>query len=81
LTVNHDLHFVDPDSNCHINGVENFWRKSKHEIKMLHGIKRGYIQSYLNEFLWRQNNLDDPFSLLLKSIKAVFPLSNKRKYK
>ena len=28
LTVNHYLHFVDPDSNCYINGVESICRKT-----------------------------------------------------
>ena len=44
----------------------------------MHGIKRGYIQPYIDEFLWKQNNqIEEPFYLLLDSIKKTFPLNSK----
>lgn len=57
-TVNHTYHFVDPSSidkqfKIHTNGIESIWKDVKMNLKRMAGIKRGNIQSYLNEFIWR----------------------------
>jgi transposase-like protein len=56
FSVNHSLHFVDPETNVHTNGIESVWRAAKQKLKEMGGIKRGYIQPYLDEFMWRSNN-------------------------
>jgi len=35
FTVNHSLHFVDPDTKVHTNGIESIWRVAKHQIKKM----------------------------------------------
>lgn len=68
-TVNHTLYFKEPETGIHINGIESIWRQAKHKVKQMCGIKRGFIQPYLNEYMWRSNNfMDDPFYLLLDCI-------------
>ena len=36
-TVNHTLHFVDPETHVHTQNIESYWNKHKHNIKMMHG--------------------------------------------
>jgi transposase-like protein len=79
FTVNHSLHFVDPITRVHTNGIESVWRAAKQKVKQMGGIKRGYIQPYLDEFMFRSNNgTDEPFYLLIEAIKKCFPLNSPR---
>lgn len=78
-TVNHSLYFVDPETGVHTNGIESIWRKVKHRVKMMNGLKRGYIQPILDEFMWRSiKSLEDPFFLLIDAIKECFPLNSSK---
>ena len=57
-TVNHSYNFVNPDVidknfKVHTNGIESIWKDAKRQLKRMAGIKRGYVQSYLDEFTWR----------------------------
>lgn len=57
-TVNHTYHFVNPENfgnnfKIHTNGIESTWKDVKRNLKRMSGIKRGHIQSYLDEFTWR----------------------------
>ncbi|CAF1136327.1 unnamed protein product, partial [Brachionus calyciflorus] len=56
LTVNHDLHFVDPKTGVHTNGIESIWCAAKAYFKKMRGTNRLYLQSYLDEFYWRHNH-------------------------
>ena len=53
-TVNHDLHFVVPITKVHTNSVESIWNSAKMHFKRMRGCKREYIQSYLDEFMFRR---------------------------
>ncbi|CAF0890570.1 unnamed protein product [Brachionus calyciflorus] len=53
-TVNHDLHFVDPKTGVHINTKESLWRSAKQKIKKMNRISRKYLQSNLDEYIWRK---------------------------
>ena len=54
-TVNHTLHFVDPVTGIHTNGVEGMWQKSKSKFKSMYGpTNREMIPDYLAEFMWSQ---------------------------
>ena len=55
-TVNRSLHFVDPVTNVHTNAIESAWRVFKQKSKQMHGIKRGHIQSYMDEHMWKMKN-------------------------
>ena len=55
--VNHKYNFVDPNNNeLHSNTIESSWRDGKQKFKDMHGVDRRYIQGYLDEYMWRQNN-------------------------
>ena len=69
-TVNHDLHFVDPKTGVHTNGVESNWCVAKSPIKQMRGISRNYLQSYLDEFCWRRLHKDE-FDVFEKFIRVI----------
>ncbi len=82
MTVNHSLHFVDPQTKVHTNGIESVWRIAKKKIKSMNGIKRSYIQPYLYEFMWRRKYVNnDLFLSLLDAIKQHYPLNGQKKPK
>jgi len=54
-TVNHSLHFVQPQSGVNTNAVENLWRCAKDKFERMHGTSQAHILSYLDEFQWRRN--------------------------
>ncbi len=72
-TVCHKLHFIDPVTRVHTNTVESYWNKCKSVIKTMHGCRRNLLQSYLNEFMWRDRFGDDPFNYLCKHISEQYP--------
>ncbi|CAF1034829.1 unnamed protein product [Brachionus calyciflorus] len=55
LTVDHDLHFVDPKTRVQTNSIESVWNSAKIHLKKMRGVNRNYLQSYLDEFTWRHN--------------------------
>ncbi|KAL1130115.1 hypothetical protein AAG570_013054, partial [Ranatra chinensis] len=61
LTVNHSLHFVDPDTETHPNIIEPMWRHVKFNT---HGYGRTisnfqqYLGHYLFDRLVKSNNID-----------------------
>ncbi|CAF1132128.1 unnamed protein product [Brachionus calyciflorus] len=80
LTVNHDLHFVDPKTRCHTNSIESIWNKVKLYLKKVQGISRVYLQSYLDQFTWVQNKKIltwvtrvGTFSAILDTLSRVYP--------
>ncbi len=57
-TVNHDLQFVCSDYvSIHTNGIESVWNTTKIHIKVMRGVSRKYLNSYLNEVIWRRNKV------------------------
>jgi transposase-like protein len=52
LSFNHSYNFVDPETGAHTN---KFTRK----FKEMNGCDRVSLQSYINEFMWRQWNCTD----------------------
>jgi hypothetical protein len=55
-TVNHSLHFIDPDTGTCTNKIESLWRSCKQRFKEMNGCTRSMLQSYIDEFVWRYNN-------------------------
>jgi transposase-like protein len=54
-TVNHQREYVS-SKNITTNGVEGFWSLLKRGIKgQFHHISKGYLQRYINEFVYRYN--------------------------
>ena len=45
-TVNHSIHFLDPDSQACTNKIESLWNSAKIKFKQMHGCLRLYIQGH-----------------------------------
>ena len=54
LTVNHSVHFLDPETGVHTNGIEGLWGRMKLFLRKKRGIPREQIPGYIDEFWWRQ---------------------------
>ncbi|KAI1718877.1 ISXO2-like transposase domain-containing protein [Ditylenchus destructor] len=50
--VNHTTNFVNPEDSACTNGVEGLWSQAKRRHKRQNGTSRGFIDSYLDEFMW-----------------------------
>ena len=54
-TVNHSLHFVDPNTGVTTNRVEAMWSRAKDKVKAGRGpTNRNMVADYLAEFMWGQ---------------------------
>ena len=58
LTVNHSLHFVDPDTGVHTNLIESTWKDAKASL-LRFGTTKNMYDSYFLEFALRRKYLDD----------------------
>ena len=56
-TVNHsnkDFPFKDPITGVHTNRIEGYWSKHKRPLKAMCGVPRNLLQSYIDEFLFKE---------------------------
>ena len=60
-TVNHSLNFVDKTTGVHTQAIESYWNKIKAHIKSMRGCKRELLNSYLQEYMWRERNSTNTF--------------------
>ena len=73
-TVNHRLHFVDPNTQAHTQTVERMWRTAKQRNKRQNGTHRHMLDSYLCEFIWRMRyRVDDLFETIVAHIVEFWP--------
>lgn len=74
-TVVHRDHFVDPLTGIHTQEVESAWSKLKYHVKREKGIRRPYIQDFLNEEMWRQwKGLGSVFDTIIPVLSRYYPL-------
>ena len=74
LTVNHRLNFVDPVTHATTKHVEAMWGRAKQRNKRDCGTARALLDSYLIEFMWRQQFGEEPFLHLIEHIREIYPL-------
>uniref|UniRef100_A0A7M5VCQ3 ISXO2-like transposase domain-containing protein n=1 Tax=Clytia hemisphaerica TaxID=252671 RepID=A0A7M5VCQ3_9CNID len=73
-TVNHTNHFVDPLTGAHTQNIESYWNRFKLKIKAMKGIRRADLQSYMDEFMWRDwYGLDQPLDNIIAGINHDYP--------
>ena len=74
LTVNHSLHFKDPDTGVHTNTIEGAWQKAKHGVHMPRfGVKNSHLNGYLATYIWRQKHKNGDLLVdFLDELKAQF---------
>jgi len=73
-TVNHTFHFVDPITGVHTQHVESYWNRVKMKIKEMKGCRRITLQSYLDEFMWRDwYGGIDHFDSIVTAINIDYP--------
>ncbi len=75
--MNHSLHFVDPATGIHTQGIESTWSQVKRMMRRegVMATSPELFQSYLSEFLWRRKPSGrDPFDTILNNIKEQYPL-------
>lgn len=69
MTVNHSLHFIDPVTRVHTQNIESYWAKAKYRIKMKKGVYGTLLESYLDEFMFKDNVMRGDFQVLIDLIK------------
>ena len=72
-TVNHSLHFVDPTTGAHTQGVEGMWSCCKRMLREEKTMHSQLFETYLPEFMWRKR-FGGPlaFSNILKHIAEQY---------
>ena len=74
-TVIHRDKFVDPITGIHTQEIESAWARLKYYIKREKGIRRGDVQSFLHEQMWRGwRGQDDVFNNVILILPNYFPL-------
>jgi transposase-like protein len=70
LTVNHTLGFKNDDTGACTNHIEGTWNAIKLQVPPRNRTRR-FISGYLNEFIWRRQNVANLWEGLLTAFKAV----------
>jgi transposase-like protein len=74
-TVNHSVHFVDPDTGANTQRIERLWKAAKKCNKRQNGTHRHTLNSYMCDFVWRHWNKphhSDPFDSFLHDIAELW---------
>jgi transposase len=54
--INHSELFNDEQN--HINGIKNFWKQAKRQMRKFNGVPRAHFRLFSKECEWRFNNSD-----------------------
>lgn len=68
-TVNHSLHFVDPNTGVNTQTIESYWGKLKYRVKTMKGVLGVKLDLYLTEWMWKDNIYCENWNNLLDLIK------------
>ena len=67
FTVNHSLHFKDPETGVHTNTIEGTWSAMKAKIAPRNRVS-GSVDDHLWEFIWRRKNKDRLWEALIEAL-------------
>jgi IS1 family transposase len=67
-TVNHTLHFKDPDTQIHTNTIEGTWSGIKSKIPKRNR-SGAFVDEHLLAFVWRRQNEDNLWEAFLEALK------------
>jgi len=73
--VNHQEHYVDPDTGAHTQGIEWSWLDAKIQIlKKKRGVPLHLLQSHLDHYCWQLWRKDEPdqFLAFLDDVRTIF---------
>ena len=70
LTVNHSLHFVNPQTGTHTNSIEGFWNGLKLQIPPRNRVRAG-METKLLSVIWRKQNRNDLWTGFLTALKEI----------
>ena len=77
-TVNHSLHFVDPNTGVNTQNIESYWnRVIKIKLKKMKGCHAQQLSGYLDEFMWRERfgtKIGDTFDNTMPDIAVQYPV-------
>ena len=75
-TVNHSIHFVDPQTGAHTQGIEGLWSACKRMMREEHaGRNAELFPTYLQEYMWRRRfGGPTTFCNIIKHIAEQYPL-------
>ena len=75
-TVNHSIHFVDPQTGAHTQGIEGLWSACKRMMREEHaGRNADLFTTYLQEYMWRRRfGGPTTFCNIVKHIAEQYPL-------
>lgn len=74
-TVVHQNNFVDPRTGIHTQEAESAWARLKYHIKREKGIRRGDVEDFLKEQMWRDwRGLDNVFNNCIVILRNYYPL-------
>ena len=76
-TVNHALHFVDPQTDVHIQNIESYLNRVNYRRKHMKGVHLHQLASYLDEFMWRERHGQTTslaFKHIMRNISAQYPV-------
>ncbi|CAL4134733.1 unnamed protein product, partial [Meganyctiphanes norvegica] len=71
-TVNHSVNFVDVDTSVHKQAIESYWEKHKSYIAAMRSCTKNAVNSYLQEFMWRERFSDNALEILCEQIALQY---------
>ena len=76
-TVNHSCNFVDPVTGVHTQNFESYWNRVKIKLKRMRGCHAHQLESYLDEFMWRERHgttYRDALKNIMRDIALAYPV-------